>query len=116
MRRARAFGALGLWALEVRGLELAASHLAAGEWERRCELALALAGFLLLDIPSVRRHASDALRLAGQIERPDLEAKATAWLARCEQADGNIAAALDMDRVVVARAPGVVTATAFSIT
>src|SRR5262249_51466229 len=111
-RRARCFDALGQWAPEVRELETALQHLDAELIERRCELlvALARARFLLLDVGSVEQHATEALQLAERLERSDLAANAIAWLARCRQAEGDLGAAIGMDRQAMSRAPAVVTA------
>jgi tetratricopeptide (TPR) repeat protein len=111
-RRARSFDALGLWMLEVHELEGALHHLDAQQIERRCEcvLALARAWFLLLDVRPVEQHATEALQLAEQLQRSDLAADAIAWLARCRQANGDLGAAIEMDRMAMARAPGVATA------
>src|SRR5262249_29961888 len=111
-RRARSFDALGQWSREVRELETALHHLGPERIEDRCAcvLSLARAWFLRLDINPVKQHATEALRLAAEVHRPDLAANAIAWLARCRQADGDLRAAIDMDRVALSRAPGVVTA------
>src|SRR5439155_12816193 len=91
-RRASSFGALGQWTLEVRELEAALHHLDPQQVERRCELVLALARawFLLLDVRPVEQYASEALQLAEGLQRADLAANATAWLARCRQASGDL--------------------------
>lgn len=111
-RRARSFEALGQWALEVRDLEAAIEHLDSEETERRCELLLALARawFLLLDLRPVEQYATEALTLAEQLQRADLAASAMAWIARCRQANGDLGAAIDMDRRSMARAPNEMTA------
>lgn len=111
-RRARSFEALGQWRLEVRDLEAALDHIDPRRVEQRCEIVLALARawFLLLDVHSVEQYATDALRLAEQLQRPDLAANAMAWLARCRQASGDLGGAIEMDRRSMSRAPGVVTA------
>jgi DNA-binding winged helix-turn-helix (wHTH) protein len=111
-RRARCFDALGQWTLEVRALEAALHDLDPPQFERRCELALALARawFLLLDLRPVEQYATEALQLAERLQRSDLAANAMAWLARCRQANGDLRAAIDIDRLAMARAPGVVTA------
>ncbi len=113
MRRARCFDALGLWASEVRELEAALHDLDPDQIERRCEIVLALAraAFLLLDVRPVERYALEALQLAERVQRADLAANAIAWLARCRQADGDLRAAIEMDRRAMARAPGIATAT-----
>jgi DNA-binding winged helix-turn-helix (wHTH) protein/tetratricopeptide (TPR) repeat protein len=112
-RRARAFDALGEWTMETRELDAALRHLDSAQGERRCELMLALARalFLLFDIRPVEQWATEALDLARRLQRPDLQAHAIAWLARCEQAKGDLAAAVEMDRQTLVLAPGVTTAT-----
>ena len=111
-RRARSLDALGEWALEARELEAALRHLDPLQIERRCEIVLQLASawFLLLDLRPVEQYAAEARQLAERLNRPDLEANAIAWLARCQQANGDLEAAIAMDRRAMARAPGVITA------
>ena len=111
-RRASSFEALGQWTLEVRELDAALHHLDPQQIERRCELVLALARawFLLLDVRPVEQYATEALQLAERLQRSDLAANAIAWLARCRQANGDLGAAIDMDRSAMSRAPGVMTA------
>jgi DNA-binding winged helix-turn-helix (wHTH) protein len=111
-RRARSFDALGQWTLEIQELNAALRHLEPQQMERRCELLLALprAWFLMLDVGPVERYATEALQLAEQVQRSDLAANAIAWLARCRQANGDLDAAIAMDRKAMARAPGVTTA------
>ena len=110
--RARAFGALALWGLERVELERALQHSDPEHVERRSELALKLAAasFWLLDIPGVKRLATEALRLADQAHRSDVAADAMAWLARCHQSNGHLGAAIEMDRMALSRAGGVQTA------
>jgi tetratricopeptide (TPR) repeat protein len=112
-RRARSFDALGQWRLEVRELDAALHHLDPEQIERRCELVLGLARawFLLLDVRPVEQYATEALQLAERLHRSDLAANAMAWLARCRQANGDLCAAIDMDRRSMSCAPGAVTAT-----
>jgi tetratricopeptide (TPR) repeat protein len=107
-RRARAFGALAQWALEKREVELALEALPAEQTERRTELLLMLADscFYLLDIPGVRRFAAEGLELAEQVKRSDLAADALGWLARCQQADGDLIGAIDTDGEAMARGGG----------
>jgi hypothetical protein len=111
-RRARSFDALGQWRLEVRELEAALRYVDPEQLEHRCELVLALARawFLLLDIRPVEQYAREALQLAERLKRSDLAANAMAWLARCRQANGDLGAAMELDRRSTSRAPGVVTA------
>jgi DNA-binding winged helix-turn-helix (wHTH) protein/tetratricopeptide (TPR) repeat protein len=111
-RRARCFEALGQWTPAVRELEAALGQLDASQIERRCELLLALAraSFLLLDVRPVEGYATEALLLAEHLHRQDFAANAIAWLARCRQADGDLGAAIDMDRRAISRATGSATA------
>lgn len=111
-RRARSFEALGQWKLAVSDLAAAIENLDSQEMERRCELLLALAraGFLLLDVRPVERYATQALQLAERLQRPDFAAEAMGWLARCRQASGDLGAAIEMDRRSMERAPGKLTA------
>jgi DNA-binding winged helix-turn-helix (wHTH) protein len=111
-RRARSFDALGQWRLEVSELDAALHHLDPDQTELRCEfvLALARAWFLLLDVRPVEQYAAEALQLAERLRRSDLAANAMAWLARCRQANGDLGAAIEMDRRSMSRAPNVMTA------
>jgi tetratricopeptide (TPR) repeat protein len=111
-RRARSFEALGQWSLEVCELKSALHHLDPEQIDLRCEfvLALARAWFLLLDLRPVEQYATEALQLAERLQRSDLAANAMAWLARCRQANGDLAAAIEMDRQSMSRAPNVMTA------
>ena len=111
-RRARSFDALGQWRLEVRELDAALHHLDPEQIEPRCEfvLALARAWFLLLDVRPVEQYATEALQLAERLQRSDLAANAMAWLARCRQANGDLGAAIEIDRRSMSRAPNVMTA------
>jgi tetratricopeptide (TPR) repeat protein len=112
-RRARSFDALGEWTMEARELDAALKCLEAGDSERRCELMLALARalFLLFDIRPVEMWAGEALQLAERLNRPDLQAHAVAWLARTQQAKGDLHGAVELDRKGLALAPRVTTAT-----
>ena len=112
-RRARSFDALGEWTMETRELDAALRHLDSAQGERRCELMLALARalFLLFDIRPVEHWATEAMQLAERLHRPDLQAHALAWLARSQQAKGDLDGAIAMDRQTLILAPGVTTAT-----
>ena len=58
----------------------------------------------------MEQYPAEALQLAERVQRSDLAANAIAWLARCRQANGDLAAAIEMDRTAMARAPDVATA------
>ena len=94
-RRARAFGALAQWALEKAEIEQALQHLdpltdrtplrdSSRRWWAPCS---SCSTFRRLE-----RLATEALELAEQVQRSDLAANAIAWLARCRQASGDLAA------------------------
>jgi predicted Ser/Thr protein kinase len=91
-RRGRSFGALGMWALEKPELELALGHLNPADVAKRCALLIDLAfcTFWLLDIPSTRRLAAEALALAEQLYDVMFIANAKGLLANCQQADGDL--------------------------
>ena len=107
-RRARAFGAVAQWALEKEEVLLALQSVSAEQIERRAELLLMLAdsSFYLLDVPGVRSFAEQALQLAEQVQRSDVAADALGWLARCDQADGDLARAMQTDRAAIRRGGG----------
>jgi len=107
-RRARAFGGLAQWANERREVELALELLPPDRVEQRAELVLILADscFYLLDIDGVRRFADEGYELAHKAERPDLCADALGWIARCQQASGDVVAAVETDRKAIAYGRG----------
>ena len=106
-QRAVAYRALGQWALQRDAVERALEHTDVGQTEQRAELTLMLAdaAFFLLDIPPTAHWAAEARRLAEPAGRPDIVADAMGWLARCEQASGNLDRAIDLDRQALALAP-----------
>jgi tetratricopeptide (TPR) repeat protein len=107
-RRARAFGALGQWALQKREVEAALRYLNAQQIDRRAALCLELAeaSMFLMDIPSVEKSATEALNLSEQVDRPDIAADAIAWLARARQATGDLTKAIELDRSAIAKGKG----------
>ena len=109
MRRAHAFESMGQFQRAIDELNAALGELDAQAIERRCEimLRLARAWFILLDLRPVERYASEVLQLAGQIDRPDFAASAIAWRARCEQAVGDLARAIETDREAMTRGPSI---------
>ncbi len=108
MRRARAFGALAMWAPKKREAEQALDLLPQDQTERRTELVLMIADacFYLLDIPGVRRFATEGLALAEQTGQSDLAADAQGWLAASLQADGDLDGAVNVYAAAVARGGG----------
>jgi tetratricopeptide (TPR) repeat protein len=75
------------------------ASIESSDLERRAELVLMVAdaSFYLLDNAAVNRYAAEALDLAGKVNRNDLAADAMGWLGRSLQANGDLAAAIDMD-------------------
>lgn len=109
-KRGDALASVGNWPAAKVAFEAAIQALDLRRSERRAELLLKLAmsHFWLLDIRALRPLVTDALGLAEQVGRQDLAAEALGWLGRAEQADGNLEAALEMDRRAFAL-PGVIT-------
>jgi len=107
-KRALAFRALGQWSQQKLEVERALECLNPEEIERRAELTLMLAdaAFFLLDRSATERWAVDALALAGKVHRDDIAADATGWLARCQQAKGDLTSAIELDRRAVALGRG----------
>src|SRR5262249_50235456 len=108
-RRARAFGALGQWALQKREVEAALRYLNEEQVDRRAALCLELAeaSFFLLDIASLEKSATEALNLSERVDRPDIAADAIGWLGRVRQSDGDLSGAIELDRSVVAKGKGI---------
>jgi predicted ATPase len=110
-RRALAFRALGQWGPQKQEVERALECIDPQQTERRAELTLMLAdaAFYLLDIPGQERWASAAL--AQQVGRGDIAADATGWLARCQQAKGDVNGAIELDHraATFTGAPGRIT-------
>jgi tetratricopeptide (TPR) repeat protein len=67
-----------------------------------------MVNFWLLDIAALRPLVTEALDLAERVARQDLAAEALGWLGRAAQADGNLEAAMEVDRRAFA-IPGVTT-------
>jgi predicted Ser/Thr protein kinase/tetratricopeptide (TPR) repeat protein len=107
-RRAKVFGGIGQWMQQRQEVERALRYLDPQQEERRCALLidLANASFFLLDMERTRRSATEALELATRLQRNDYAADALAWLARWEQANGNLVAAIEMDRAAFTRSGG----------
>jgi tetratricopeptide (TPR) repeat protein len=58
----------------------------------------------MLDIPAVRQYATEALALANQLGRGDVETKAIAWLAAVEGSQGNLNSCLEQNQRAIGRA------------
>ena len=106
--RGEALASVGNWPVAKEAFEAAVQCLDSSRFERRAELLLRLAmvHFWLLDVAALRPLVSEARELAERVERQDLAAEALGWLGRAEQADGNLKAAMQVDRRALAM-PGV---------
>jgi tetratricopeptide (TPR) repeat protein/predicted Ser/Thr protein kinase len=104
VRRGKMFGDVGQWVQQKTEVEQALRHLNPEHADRRCALLIELAhaSLFLLDIANVRHYATEALELARRLQRDDYVADAMSWLARWEQANGNLVAAIEMDRAAFA--------------
>jgi tetratricopeptide (TPR) repeat protein len=109
VKRGKSFFAVGQWASAKNAFEAAASLLDVSEQEKRCELLVRLAetAFWLMDVSALRAFAGDARTLADRIARDDLWADAQAWMASAMVSDGDVLAAVQMDREALSRAGGV---------
>lgn len=109
VKRGRSFFAVGEWAPAKSAFEAAASLLGPAEHERRAELLVRVAetAFWLMDVPALRQFAGEAQVLAERAGRDDLWADAQAWMASAKVSDGDVLAAIQMDREAIARAGGI---------
>ena len=60
-----------------------------------------------MDVPALRKFAGEAQVLADRVGRDDLWADAQAWMASAMVSDGDVLAAIRMDREALARAGGI---------
>jgi len=109
LKRGRSFYTVGQWAAAKNAFEAAISLLGPAEEARRCELLVRLAetAFWLLDVAAIRKFAGEAQALAVRAGRDDLWADAQAWMASAVVSDGDVVAAIGMDRQALARAGGI---------
>jgi tetratricopeptide (TPR) repeat protein len=109
VKRGKSFFVVGQWAPAKNAFEAATSLLDPTEQEKRCELLVRLAetAFWLMDLPALRAFAGEAHVLADRVARDDLWADAQAWMASAMVSDGDVLAAVDMDREALARAGGI---------
>src|SRR5215469_4397337 len=109
-KRGDALASVGNWPGAKAAFDAAVQCLHSSRSELRAELLLKLAmsHFWLLDVPAVRPLVTEALSLAERVGRQDLAAEALGWLGRAAQADGNLEAAMELDRKAFAM-PGVST-------
>ena len=75
---------------------------------RRAEVLIELSKctFWSLDVAAVRRYSDEALTLAESLGRDDLVAETMAWFAGVMNAEGDVPAAVEMDRRAMARVGG----------
>lgn len=109
VKRGRSFFMVGQWASAKNAFEAAVNLLDPAEHEKRSELLVRLAetAFWLMDISAVRNFAGEAQTLADRVGRDDLWAEAQAWQASATVSDGDVPAAIEMDRTAIARAGGI---------
>jgi tetratricopeptide (TPR) repeat protein len=108
-RRGHAFVSITMWPEARRELETALAGLGPGERVRTAEILvdLAEACFWLLDVSAVGRHATEALDLAHQLGRSDLETEAVAWLGAAEASAGSLPASVEQYQRAIGRARAV---------
>jgi tetratricopeptide (TPR) repeat protein len=109
IKRGSSFFAVGQWASAKNAFEAATSLLDPAAQEKRCELLVRLAetAFWLMDVPALRKYGREAQALANRIGREDLWADAVAWTASAKVSDGDVLAAIQMDRHALARVGGI---------
>lgn len=102
--RGNALASVGNWPAAKEAFTAALQFLDSSRLERRAELLLRLGmvHFWLLDVAGLRPLVTEALGLAEQVNRKDLAAEALGWLGRAAQADGNLEAAMEVDRRALA--------------
>ena len=98
--RGDALATIGNWPEAKQSFAAALQNLGPGNLQRRAQilLKLAMAHFWLLEIADLRPLVTEALQIAEGLNRPDLIGEALGWLGRAEQADGNLDAAIKVDR------------------
>lgn len=106
LKRGNAFASAGMWTDARRELEAGLQSLAPERIEERAEALVHLSTqcYWLVDMPAVRRYATEAAELAGEVGRPDLAAGATGWAAFAVAAEGEIASSMDQCRHAIALA------------
>ncbi len=109
-RRGAALASIGNWPEAKAAFAAALEHVSPRRLELRAELLLklAMAHFWLLNIGELRSLVTEALGLAERAVRQDLTAEALGWLGRADQADGNLGAAIEIDRKAFKLTRGVV--------
>ncbi len=107
--RGRSFLQACQWASAKTEFEAALSLVNPAERVKQCELLvqIAEASFWLMDVPALRRFASEAEFLADAVGRDDLWADARAWTASARVADGDVLGGIATDRRTLARSGGI---------
>jgi class 3 adenylate cyclase/tetratricopeptide (TPR) repeat protein len=105
-RRGTAFGRVGAFSEARIEMESALKEMPVDRVERRAEIFvdLSVASFYGLDLLRMRQCAAEALALAEQVGRRDLEAEALGWQGFAAQADGHLDAAMELHRRAISRA------------
>ena len=105
-RRGTAFGRVGAFSEARNEMESALKDMPVERVERRAEIFvdLSVASFYGLDLSRMRQCACEALALAQQVGRYDLEAEALGWQGFAAQADGNLVEAMALHRRAISRA------------
>ena len=109
VKRGRCLFQVGQWAPARTAFEAALALLPDEEPEKRCELlvSLAEATFWMMELPALRRYASEAQELSDRIGREDLWADARAWAASAMVSDGDVEGGVNADRQTLARVGGI---------
>ena len=105
-RRGHAFVSMAMWPEARRELEVALAGFGAEQQDRYAEILTDIteACWWMLDIPAIRQYATEALALANQLGRGDIETKAIAWLAAVEGSQGNLVSCLEQNQRAIERA------------
>jgi tetratricopeptide (TPR) repeat protein len=105
-RRGHAFVSMGMWPAARRELEVALAGFGAEQQDRYAEILTDIteACWWMLDIPAIRQYTTEALALANQLGRGDIEMKAIAWLAAVEGSQGNLVSGLEQNQRAIERA------------
>jgi len=105
-RCGKAYSSMALWADARCELQAALDGLSDAQRERRAEVLVDLLEvcWWLLDTSSLRRWATEALSLAEDLGRGDLQTLARGWLAAALGADGDVPACVAHSERALARA------------
>jgi DNA-binding SARP family transcriptional activator len=105
-QRGHAFVSAGMWREARSELEAALAGFNDVQRDRYAEILteIAEACWWMLDIPSIRHYATEAITIANELERGDIEIQAIAWLAAVEGSGGNLVACLEQNQRAMRRA------------